>query len=118
MDIESFRTYCLSLPGTTEGMKWGEHLCFMVYEKIYVITSLDDGQITFKCDPEDFDELVARDGIIQAPHMAKGQWVCLVDFDVLNDKELKERIANSRALIVSKLPKKHQAALAELENSQ
>ncbi|MGN7204763.1 MmcQ/YjbR family DNA-binding protein [Pedobacter sp. SAFR-022] len=114
MDIESFRSYCLSLPGTTEGMKWGEHLCFMIHEKLFVITSLDDGQITFKCDPEEFDELVARDGIMQAPHMAKRQWICLQNFDVLSDKELKERILISRALVISKLPKKVQAEISQL----
>lgn len=114
MDIEMFRTYCLSLPGTTEGMKWGDHLCFMVHEKLYVITSLDDGMITFKCDPEEFDELVARDGINQAGHMAKRQWVSLDYLEVLPEKELKERIAASRALVITKLPKKVQAAIAAL----
>jgi len=108
MDIETFRAYCLSLPGTTEDLKWGEHLCFMVHEKIYVINSLEDGRASFKCSPEDFNELAARDGIKQAPHFAKGQWVQLDTLDVLNDKELKERIAASRALVISKLPKKTQ----------
>ncbi len=115
MDIESFRSYCLSLPGTTEGLKWGEHLCFMIHEKLFVITSLDDGQITFKCDPEDFDELVARDGIVQAAHFAKRQWVSIDTVDVLPDNELKERIMASRALVISKLPKKIQAEIAQLE---
>jgi predicted DNA-binding protein (MmcQ/YjbR family) len=109
MDIETFRAYCLSLPGTTEDLKWGEHLCFMVHEKIYVINSLEEGTMAFKCIPEDFNELVARDGIHQAPHFAKGQWVQLVGLDVLNDKELKELVATSRALVISKLPKKAQA---------
>ena len=109
MDIESFRAYCLSLPGTTEDLKWGEHLCFMVHEKIYVITSLEDNRASFKCNPEDFNELIARDGIRQAPHLAKGHWVQIDQLDVLNQKELKERIAGSRALVISKLPKKTQA---------
>ena len=109
MDIETFRAYCLSLPGTTEDMKWGDHLCFLVHEKIYVITSLEDTSASFKCSPEDFNELVARDGIMQAPHLAKNQWVKIHRLDVLNDKELKERIADSRALIISKLPKKYQS---------
>ena len=96
-------------------MKWGEHLCFMIHEKIFVITALDDGWITFKCDPEDFNELVARDGAMQAAHFAKNQWVTLENFDVLSDKELKERITTSRALVISKLPKKIQSAIAEME---
>jgi predicted DNA-binding protein (MmcQ/YjbR family) len=109
MNIEEFRAYCLSLPGSTEGLKWGDHLCFMVHEKIYVITSLEETSASFKCDPEDFNELIARDGIQQAPHLAKGQWVKIEQLSVLNDRELKERIAASRNLVLSKLPKKIQA---------
>ena len=109
MDIEMFRTFCLSLPGTTEDLKWGQHLCFLVHEKIYVITSLDDGTLTFKCDPEDFNELVARDGIGQAAHFAKSQWVTLVDVEVMPDGELKKWVSWSRELVIAKLPKKYQA---------
>lgn len=108
MDIEMFREYCLSLPGTTEDLKWGDNLCFLIEAKIYVMTSLDSGSIVFKCDPEEFEELTARDGIKQAGHMAKGQWVALENFDVLPAHELKSRIASSRALVIKKLPKKLQ----------
>lgn len=109
MDIESFREYCLSLPGTTEGMKW-EHLCFMVEEKIYVIIDIESGsRFSVKCNPDDFDSLTARDGIAQAYHLAKRQWVQFDSLDVLNDKELKMRVAESRALVIAKLPKKLQA---------
>ncbi len=109
MDIEMFREYCLSLPGTTEDLKWGDNLCFLVHEKIFVITSLDAGTSAFKCDKEEFNELVARDGIAQAFHLAKGQWVQIENFDVMPLQELKSRIAASRALVISKLPKKIQA---------
>jgi predicted DNA-binding protein (MmcQ/YjbR family) len=114
MDIESFRTYCLSLPGSTEDLKWGEHLCFLIHEKIFVITSLDDSTASFKCDPEDFNELVARDGIQQAPHLAKGHWVKIDSLDVFTTRELQERIAASRALVLSKLPKKIRAQYSQL----
>jgi predicted DNA-binding protein (MmcQ/YjbR family) len=109
MDIEMFREYCLSLPGTTEDLKWGEHLCFLVHEKIFVITSLDEGSFSFKCDREEFNELIARDGIHQAAHLAKGQWVQVDGLDVLPPSELKARISASRTLVISKLPKKIQA---------
>ena len=106
MDIESFRDYCLSLPGTTEGMKW-EHLCFMIEEKIFVIVALDGGNsFSTKCSPEEFDELTARDGITQAYHMAKRQWVQIENLEVLSDADLKKRIETSRALVLAKLPKK------------
>ena len=108
MDIETFRAYCLSLPGTTEGMKW-DHLCFMIEEKIFVIITLDEGnRFSTKCSSIDFDELTARDGIEQAYHLAKRQWVQIANLEVLNDVDLKERIENSRALVLGKLPKKVQ----------
>ncbi|WP_162796316.1 MmcQ/YjbR family DNA-binding protein [Pedobacter namyangjuensis] len=106
MDIETFREFCLSLPGTTEGMKW-DHLCFMIEEKIFVIIAIDDGnRFSTKCTPEEFDELTARDGIQQAFHLAKRQWVQVENLEVLNDNELKERVETSRALVLAKLPKK------------
>lgn len=112
MDIESFREYCLSLPGTTEGMKW-DHLCFMIEEKIYVIIAIEEGSsFSIKCNPDDFDALTARDGIAQAYHLAKRQWIQLENLDVLGDKELKTRVADSRAMVLAKLPKKVQAKYA------
>ena len=109
MDIETFREYCLSLPGTTEGMKW-EHLCFMVEEKIFVIIAIEEGsRFSIKCNPDDFDTLTARYGIKQAFHMAKRQWIQIENLEVLPDAELKSRVADSRALVLAKLPKKTQA---------
>ncbi|WP_231424984.1 MULTISPECIES: MmcQ/YjbR family DNA-binding protein [Pedobacter] len=112
MDIESFREYCLSLPGTTEGMKW-DHLCFMIEEKIFVIADVDTGSsFSIKCNPDEFDALTARDGIAQAYHLAKRQWIQVQNLDVLNDKELKARVAESRSLVLAKLPKKTQSKYA------
>ena len=108
MDIETFRDYCLSLNGTTEGMKW-EHLCFMIEEKIFVMASLEDGRLCLKCDADDFDELVARHGISQAPHFARRQWIAIESLDVMPHTELKERVASSRLLVLKKLSKKIQA---------
>lgn len=114
MDIETFREYCLSLPGTTEGMKW-EHLCFMIEEKIFVIIAIDQGNsFSIKCNPEEFEELAARDGIMQAPHMAKKQWAKIENLEVFSDVELRERVAVSRALVLAKLPKKVREKYGEI----
>ncbi|TCC98982.1 MmcQ/YjbR family DNA-binding protein [Pedobacter psychroterrae] len=108
MDIETFREFCLSLRGTTEGMKW-DHLCFMIEEKIFVLASLEDGALCLKCNPDDFDNLVARHGIKQAPHFARRQWIVLENLEVMPDQELKTRVEQSRTLVLSKLTKKLQA---------
>ena len=108
MNIETFRDFCLSLQGTTEGMKW-DHLCFMIEEKIFALTSLDDGALCLKCNPDDFDNLVSRHGIKQAPHFARRQWIVLDNLEVMTDQELKDRVQQSRGLVLSKLSKKLQA---------
>lgn len=109
MNIEAFRNYCLSLPGVTEDMKWG-HLCFLIAAKIFVIVDVDgDQSFSIKCQTEDFDELTARYGMIQAPHLARRQWIKVLGLDVLGIAELQERVATSRTLVLSKLPKKIQA---------
>lgn len=108
MDIEMFREYCLSLTGTTEEVKWGDNLCFMIEKKIFVISSLDTGSLAIKCNPEEFEELAARDGIKQAGHLAKGHWIGMESLDVMPVTELKKRIAESRELVLKKLPKKLQ----------
>ncbi|HEX8328573.1 MAG TPA: MmcQ/YjbR family DNA-binding protein [Hymenobacter sp.] len=41
MTIEDLQALCLRLPGTTEDLKWGVHLCFSVSGKMYVGTSPD-----------------------------------------------------------------------------
>ena len=101
-----FREYCLSLPGTTEEVKWEDNLCFMIENKIFVMTSLSAGSLVLKCNPEEFEQLVARDGIHQASHFAKGQWIGLIHLEILPEMELKRRIAESRAMVLQKLPKK------------
>jgi|SRR5690606_24537264 len=110
MDIESFREWCLTFPGTTEGIKWEDHLCFMVAEKIFVLMDIQaPHSFALKVDPNDFDQLVSRDGIKQAYHMARGQWVGIDSLQVLDRDELQKMVGQSRSLVLSKLPKKIQA---------
>ena len=65
MDIESIRSYCLSLPHATEDVKWGADLCFLIGGKMFAVASLEGAsgaRLSFKCTPEDFEQLVERDG--------------------------------------------------------
>lgn len=105
MDIEQFRAFCLSLYGTTEGMKW-ERLCFMVEGKIFVVVDLENNAFAFKCTPEVFDTLVERDGFMQAAHFAKRQWLRVENFNMLSSSELRNLAEDSRDLVIAKLPKK------------
>lgn len=107
MDIEALRDYCLSLSGTTEDIKWEDHLCFLIESKIYVMGSLEPPHsFSIKVDPDEFDALVARPGLSQPAYLAKRHWIYVDNLDVFTDAELKKRIAESRELVLRKLTKK------------
>ncbi len=112
MNIEWVRRYCLSMPHATESLQW-ESLVFKVAGKIFVITALEPGKVwlSAKCTPEQFVELVEREGIMQAPYFARNRWVALETEDALSTHELKKLIRGSYDLVVEKLPKKARAAL-------
>jgi predicted DNA-binding protein (MmcQ/YjbR family) len=109
MDIESIRSYCLSLPYTTENIQWGNDLLFKVGGKMYTVLNLDlstPNRLSFKCTPEKFAEIVEIEGIIPAPYMARNKWVTLQRFDALSSLEIKRLIKESYEMIFAKLPKK------------
>lgn len=110
MDIEEFRTFCLSLPGTEEDLKWGENLCFLVENKIFVLCNLETPiHICVKVDPEDFDQITESEGVQQAFHMAKRHWISINGFETLPGHKLQELVLKSRLLVIAKLSKKVQA---------
>lgn len=112
MDLDSIRTYCLSLPHATEDIQWGNDLLFRISGKIFAGISLDPPHsLSFKCTPEKFDELIELEGIIPAPYSARNKWVMLERLDALTDRELRSLIENSYRMIFAKLTKKAQAEL-------
>ena len=42
MDVEKLREVCLSLPGSTEDVKWGNDLCFSVGQKLFCVSSMEN----------------------------------------------------------------------------
>ena len=115
MDIDSVRTFCLSLPHADEKVQWGNDLLFRIGEKMFAVAALEPSHgvaLSFKCTPEKFAELVEQQGIIPAPYMARHYWVGLERFDALPDRELKPLLKNAYQMVLEKLPKKTQAALA------
>ena len=114
MDIEWVRKHCLSLPHTTETVQWGFDLVFKIGGKMYAVMPLEPGYnfISFKCSAESFAELVEREGIIPAPYMARAQWVALERQEALPRAEVKRLLGEAYRLVLAKLPRKTQAALA------
>ncbi len=107
MNIESLRTLCLSLPGATEDIKWESDLCFLVGEKMFCTASADTDQgASFKVPDEEYRDMIAREGIIPAPYLARAKWVYVLDFLWLSDAEWEHCIRQSYELVKAKLPKK------------
>ncbi len=109
MDIESVRSFCLSLPHVDEKVQWGNDLLFRIGEKMFAVVSLEpssDHCMSFKCTPEKFAELTEQDGIIPAPYVARYHWVALERFNALPDRELKELLRIAYGLVRDKLPAK------------
>ena len=108
-DVEWIRKLCLSLPDVTEGMPWGDDLCFKVRGKIFTGMVLSDGRfprVTLKCAPETFHELLEIEGISPAPYVGRYKWVMLANSNVLPSDELEALIQQSYDLVVAKAPKK------------
>ena len=107
MDIESLRTLCLSLSGVAEDIKWESDLCFSVGEKMFCVASADTDQgASFKVRDEEYREMIAREGIIPAPYLARAKWVYVLDFLWLSDSEWEHYVRQSYELVKDILPKK------------
>ncbi|MEO9803823.1 MAG: MmcQ/YjbR family DNA-binding protein [Reichenbachiella sp.] len=114
MNIEELQTYCKSLPGTTESVKWENDLCFCIAEKMYAVVSLSgEDCLSFKTTEEQFEVLIASSHFESAPYLGRYKWVHTRDFKLIPDSELKAHIDSSYQLIRSKLPK---AKLKKLES--
>lgn len=116
MDLESIRSYCLSLPYVTERVQWGNDLLFCIAGKMFAVATLDPQcptKVSFKCTPEKFAELVESEGIIPAPYVARYHWVALEDWNALSQKELKGLLQNAYQLVHDKLPKKVRSGLGK-----
>jgi predicted DNA-binding protein (MmcQ/YjbR family) len=114
MDIEWVRQHCLSLPYATEQIQWGNDLLFKVGGKIFSGMSLDPGPVwlMLKADPEEFSELVERQGVMPAPYLARAKWVAIENERALPRSEVFRLVNKSYQLVFANLSKKLQMELA------
>ncbi len=115
MTLDQLRELCLSFPGATEQIQWGNDLLFKVAGKMFVVTGFESGSpLTIKCPDEAFYELTELPGIRPAPYLARAHWVQITPADCrLRSGEIETLIRQSYELVFAKLPKKTQLALQE-----
>lgn len=114
MDIESFRSYCLSLPEVTEHFPFDENtLVFKVLGKMFALCNVEDFRsFNVKCDPEKAVELRERyEQVLPGYHMSKVHWNTVMIEGEADDRLLESWIKDSYNLIVASLPKKLRLSL-------
>ncbi len=113
MTLEEIRLHCLSFPGTTEGIKWGSILTFMVGGKLFAAFAVENTPLnaSFKVSDEDFETMSEREGMKPAPYFAKNIWIAVDDIGRISEKEWKTILSNAYTLIKEKLPPKVQENL-------
>jgi predicted DNA-binding protein (MmcQ/YjbR family) len=119
MDVDRLRKLCLSFPGATEQIQWGNDLLFKVGGKMFAATPLEPAPVclSFKASPENFVELTERLNIIPAPYLARAQWVALQTRDALPRDELAGLLRESYEMVAAKLPKRIRESLSSLKPS-
>lgn len=116
MHHESVREFCLGLPHATERVQWVNDLLLCVGNKMFAVLVLDAAspyRLSFKCTPEEFAELIERDGIDPAPYVARYHWVALRRFDALSSGELQRLLRDSYEMVFERLPRKVKDSLGK-----
>lgn len=118
MNIEEFRTYCLSKKGVEESFPFDEKtLVFKVMGKIFAITGLkhDEFRVNLKCDPDRAIELrEEHTAITPGWHMSKKHWNTVYFERELASAFLLELIDHSYDRVIKGLPKKNRIELDDL----
>ncbi len=110
MNVEEFREFCLSLPGSSEKMPFQAFrsaqsvLAFYVGGRIFCFLDIDRFDFcTVKCDPDRIDELKARYMAVGAPYnMSHRHWISIRFNDDMPDSELRTWVRRSFELVAAK----------------
>ena len=110
-DVEKF---CLSLPGATLSVQWGEERVYKIGGKMFAMMGPKSDKphhLYFKAGETSFHILTHLRHIIPAPYLARAHWVYLERLDALGTVELKAYLERAHALVAMGLPKKKRTAL-------
>lgn len=114
MDIETFRSICLAMPGVTEHMPFGDEvLVFKVGDKMFALTDINTfASVNLKCDPGLALELRDRYASVKPGyHMNKTHWNTIDINSDMDDKELLTWLRHSYDLVLNSLPAKTRNAI-------
>lgn len=109
MNIEEFRDFCLSLPGSSEKMPFQAFcaaksvLAFYVCGKIFCFFDIDKfDACTIKCRPDIIDELKARYMAVGEPYnMSRKYWISIRFNGDMPEQMIRSMVSGSYALVKS-----------------
>lgn len=107
MNCETFREFCLTLPGVTGKMPFQAFsaarsiLAFYVGNKIFCYFDIDKfDACTIKCAPDGIDELKGRFHAVNMPYnMNRRYWISIRFNDDMADREIKYWVRKSYDII-------------------
>lgn len=107
MDIEAFRTFCMSFPGTSEGMPFQGFfknsrsiLVFYVGRKMFCFFDIDQfDYCTLKCDPEAIEELTEKKGFQRPFNLSRKYWISVSLDGAVSDEVIKSMVRASYELV-------------------
>jgi len=119
MNIEQYRTYCLSKKGVTEEIpfpKLPDVLVFKVLGKMFTATDINTfSGFSIKCVPETIDELRAKFPAMENPsYFSKKHWSNIIMDGSISDEILIEWLDISYELVVRNFTKKMRLELNNL----
>jgi predicted DNA-binding protein (MmcQ/YjbR family) len=109
------RKHCLSFPGATVTLQWGNDHVFKVGGKMFAVIGIYAGKfhgLSFKAAADSFVILTQLPGIVPAPYLARAQWVALDKLSALPAAELKAYLRRAYDIVAAGLPKSVQRKLA------
>lgn len=113
MTLPELQRLAEELPGVTTDIKWEDHLCFNMGEKLFLITAPDQVPVSasFKVSAHRFEQLIDREGVIPAPYLARYKWVQTDDIERFSHAEWNELVQESYSLIAAGLSAKKRKEL-------
>lgn len=107
MNVETIRTFALSLPEVEEGFPFGnDTLVFKTSGKIFLLLSLDSQPVQFnvKCQPEKALELreAYPEVVLPGYHMNKKHWNTIIVDGALKFNQIQAFITDSYHLVAKK----------------
>jgi predicted DNA-binding protein (MmcQ/YjbR family) len=112
MTLAEIEAFCLSFPGVTVTVQWGDDHVYKVGGKMFAVAGGRALGLSFKASEMAF-ELLPQEGIARpAPYLGRAKWLQITDIEGLSDDNLRSFLGQAYDIIRQKLPKRVRVALA------